>query len=632
MRKLFITLTSFLTLSWMLMASAHAQSYCENGSFFPGYFWIESVRSGPFENITGPVLYIPSDQDRYAPGYADYSDQVIEWQAGPNPIELVSGAFMAGFPIHWQVWIDLDSDYEFSADELVLSGLTAEIVNDTIDLSDVYVDSALTTRMRISLSYGQPEPACGSFQAGEVEDYTVTITAPQLPTVRVPEDFTTIQAAVDAASPGDRVLVNDGTYVENVVIGKSVVLESVNGYETTIITGSTSTPSVLVQAPDVTIKGFDLSGTSDQQRHVQFDAGADDGKLINSSCGTGFPDDRAFQTSVFINGADRILVDGFMCDQKAGSGIFALNSDQNQFVNNSLRGNSFHGILLSNASDTTVENNVLNENGDAGLTIRDSERLVVSGNQCSMNRSANGFSGQGINIQDSSEIVVVNNTCDNNRDTGINIGRSTAVELMGNNLVNNQVFGVYLFESPVMMDGNLVDGSNRGVFVFASPGSFITNNTIQNAVFEGLVLQQNQNTLIEDNQFLDNMVSITLSSSTGQLVRNNLLDNSNLNAPSCQMDLSQSSNNQIYLNTFLVAAQMEFCIDTLSVNQWNSILAIDYEFRGGQFSGLMGNYYSDGDHSDSAMDGIADQPYVLDGSTIVDDYALSAEVRFYLFN
>ncbi|WP_395373399.1 NosD domain-containing protein [Marinicella sp. W31] len=632
MRKFCITLTSFLTLSGMLMASAQAQSYCENGSFYPGFFWIESVSSGAFENVTGPVQYIPNDQDRYAPGYADYSNQVISWQAGPNPLELVSGAFAPGLPIHWQVWIDLNSDYIFTGDELVLSGQTSEVVNETIDLSDVSADSELTTRMRISLSYGQPEPACGSFQAGEVEDYTVTITAPQLPTVRVPEDYTTIQAAIDAAMPGDRVLVNDGTYVENVVIDKSVVLESVNGYEATIITGSTSTPSILVQAPDVTIKGFDLSGTSEQQRHVQFDVGADDGKLINSFCGVGFPDNRAFQTSVFINDAHRILVDGYICDQKAGSGIFALNSDQSQFVNNSLTGNSFHGILLSNSLDTTVENNILNGNGDAGLTVRHSDSLIVSGNQCSMNQEFAGFSGTGINIQNSSDISVVNNTCDENRQTGINIGRSTAVELIGNSLVNNQTFGVYMFESPAMMHDNFVSGSGRGAFVFASPGTVITNNRIQNSVFRGLVLEQNQNTLIEGNQLLDNEVSLTLTGSTNHVIKNNLINNSTLNAPSCQIDLSQSSDNLIYLNTFLASALMEFCIDNFSVNQWNSPIAIDYEFRGGQFSGLMGNYYSDGDHTDSGMDGIADQAYMLDGLSSLDDYPLSAEVHRYIFN
>jgi len=35
-------------------------------------------------------------------------------------------------------------------------------------------------------------------------------------TIYVPDDYPTIQAAVNAASPGDTIIVRDGTYYENV--------------------------------------------------------------------------------------------------------------------------------------------------------------------------------------------------------------------------------------------------------------------------------------------------------------------------------------------------------------------------------------------------------------------------------
>jgi len=38
--------------------------------------------------------------------------------------------------------------------------------------------------------------------------------------LRVPADYPTIQAALDAASPGDRITIAPGTYVENLAIGK----------------------------------------------------------------------------------------------------------------------------------------------------------------------------------------------------------------------------------------------------------------------------------------------------------------------------------------------------------------------------------------------------------------------------
>src|SRR5688572_11550336 len=43
-------------------------------------------------------------------------------------------------------------------------------------------------------------------------------------TVRVPQDHPTIQAAIDASSPGDTILIAPGVYNENVIVDRSVSL------------------------------------------------------------------------------------------------------------------------------------------------------------------------------------------------------------------------------------------------------------------------------------------------------------------------------------------------------------------------------------------------------------------------
>ncbi|MBL4659487.1 MAG: hypothetical protein JKY19_03955, partial [Alcanivoracaceae bacterium] len=60
----------------------------------------------------------------------------------------------------------------------------------------------------------------------DVEDYTVIITPAVQDTFLVPEEYGTIQAAIDAATPGAQVLVNSGTYHEDIVIDKPLVLKS----------------------------------------------------------------------------------------------------------------------------------------------------------------------------------------------------------------------------------------------------------------------------------------------------------------------------------------------------------------------------------------------------------------------
>ena len=56
-------------------------------------------------------------------------------------------------------------------------------------------------------------------------------------TIVVPDDYPTIQAAINAANEGDNVYVKAGVYFENIVIRRSLTLTGENR-DTTIIDGN----------------------------------------------------------------------------------------------------------------------------------------------------------------------------------------------------------------------------------------------------------------------------------------------------------------------------------------------------------------------------------------------------------
>lgn len=56
-------------------------------------------------------------------------------------------------------------------------------------------------------------------------------------TIYVPDDYRTIQAAVNAASDYDTIIVKSGTYNENVVVWKELDLRSLSGAERTVVDG-----------------------------------------------------------------------------------------------------------------------------------------------------------------------------------------------------------------------------------------------------------------------------------------------------------------------------------------------------------------------------------------------------------
>jgi len=84
-------------------------------------------------------------------------------------------------------------------------------------------------------------------------------------TIVVPDDYPTIQQAINAASSGDTIFAHSGLYYENLVVNKSVSLIGEDKY-TTIIDGNHTGDVVYVTANFVNISGFMIrnSGTDSQ--------------------------------------------------------------------------------------------------------------------------------------------------------------------------------------------------------------------------------------------------------------------------------------------------------------------------------------------------------------------------------
>jgi parallel beta-helix repeat protein len=76
-------------------------------------------------------------------------------------------------------------------------------------------------------------------------------------TLIVPDEYETIQAAIEAAAPGDTVYVRAGTYFEHVVLDKQIVLQGEDA-ASTIIDGGGSGPVVHLTADGLTIQGFTI--------------------------------------------------------------------------------------------------------------------------------------------------------------------------------------------------------------------------------------------------------------------------------------------------------------------------------------------------------------------------------------
>ena len=81
------------------------------------------------------------------------------------------------------------------------------------------------------------------------EEYDVPLRP--ISTFIVPEQIKSIQSAINIASKGDTILVSPGTYYENLIITKEVVLKSLNGHSQTTIKGDGKQSCVKIDLPEI---------------------------------------------------------------------------------------------------------------------------------------------------------------------------------------------------------------------------------------------------------------------------------------------------------------------------------------------------------------------------------------------
>src|SRR5262245_65157969 len=81
---------------------------------------------------------------------------------------------------------------------------------------------------------------------------------------RVPQDYSTIQDAVNGAQPGDIVLVGPGTYFEKVKITKSGIRLEAYPEHAAVLDGTnlTAEPAILLQGTDPDLGGSIVTGVS----------------------------------------------------------------------------------------------------------------------------------------------------------------------------------------------------------------------------------------------------------------------------------------------------------------------------------------------------------------------------------
>lgn len=247
-------------------------------------------------------------------------------------------------------------------------------------------------------------------------------------TIRLsPAATPSLQQAIDAAQPGDELVLEDGRFQGPVTIGKPLTLRGEKG---AAIVGSGMGTVVTITAEDVVFSGISVSGS----------------------------------------GSDLEALD---------SGVFVARTAKRTIVENSrIEGNLF-GIYLHGAGDSIARNNVIVGTGDGrlsetgnGVTVWNAPGARVTGNDISYGRD-------GISTNASKRNVFSGNRFTNVR-FAMHYMYTNDSEISDNISTGNSVGYAIMFSSRLKITGNISDGDrDHGLLLNYANGSTITGNTVR---------------------------------------------------------------------------------------------------------------------------------------------------------
>jgi len=294
----------------------------------------------------------------------------------------------------------------------------------------------------------------------------VDIGAQEFDAIGVPQDYPTIQQAIEAAEPNDQIIVTPGFYQENLdFLGKNLTLRSVNPFDPccvadTIIDGNEASNCIIIHSGEdkrTTIAGFTIQNG-------------------------------------YANLEDRWYGGGIFVADDCGATII-----YNRILNN--RADRYGGgIDTRHYSDTVIEHNTITNNycGNmgAGIHVGANATVRIAHNYIADNETAYARQGGGIYIYNWSDVEIVDNEiCRNWSSSGGGIYAWKGVGLIARNHIwgnyathiggaiglhpsEGEPFSIMTVVNNVI-EGNVTGPGGRGGGVFLSQGnSIVVNNTI----------------------------------------------------------------------------------------------------------------------------------------------------------
>ena len=315
-----------------------------------------------------------------------------------------------------------------------------------------------------------------------VEPPRTTLPQPQISAIRVPVNQPTIQAAVDIAQPGDLILIEPGTYLEEVVVSVPDIVIRGRDRNTVFIDGNHAfTTGVQVLADGVAIENLTV-------RNYLGDAvtvGTGDVVPVNRFRALHVTTSNTGDNGIALRNVTNAEVQQGWQSGHAGAGVLVDSCVEcNTFITRTLAEFSNVGMRIVGANRNVWMISATSRNNRVGVLVEDGPSQpstgVVLGANVILN---NGFGSTPTNDP----------TLDRGFGVGIQLGGTVSTEITANRVLDNLRTGVLLAPNNVGSSGdpiapnvsaNLIEGHPESDIVLAfgdaivDPSTCVTNNGV----------------------------------------------------------------------------------------------------------------------------------------------------------
>ena len=424
------------------------------------------------------------------------------------------------------------------------------------------------------------------------------------------ENFATFQAAIDDADTlnGHTILVDSGTYHENVNVTKQLTLRGNNtGGGKPIVDADGMGSAITLSHDGIVLDGFTAINATQAGILVY----SDNNFILNCTASNN-SDGIQIWNAKYCNISNNIIISN-------ERGISIESSSNNTVFNNNANSNLMEGIIIYNSSNNILISNTINFNGDGIYISGLSSYNIIENNTISFNSRA------GIYHWCSSNTKISNNTFEKD---GIWLqGNELSyfdTHIIENNMVNGRPVYYYKNTSCIKVPEDagaaiLANCSDMtleninaslgtvGLLIAYTRGSLITNNIADSNNMVGIYIVSSSNNIIKNNNLSNNVNGICFEYSPNDKVYNN---NISMNNGAGIHFLWSSDANIIYLNNFI---NNNGIYSYGCINFWNSTSPITYTYNSTTYTSYLGNYWYDYSDEDTDNNGIWDNPYSING-------------------